>query len=100
MISQTPYTFEEMIKGDPVVNSTLLIRRDAVSRAGGYPDVMAHQAEDWLLLTKLSLEAPIVLLKEKLIDYTVHPRATPISMFSRVLRMGFKSNFSFIWCTG
>ncbi|MGA7879061.1 MAG: glycosyltransferase, partial [Desulfoferrobacter sp.] len=67
-----PYTFEEMIRGDPVVNSTLLIRRDAIAKAGGYPELMAHQGEDWLLLTKLSLQSPIVLLEEKLIDYTVH----------------------------
>ena len=33
---------------------------------------MAHQAEDWLLMLKLSLQAPIAFLDEHLIHYTHH----------------------------
>jgi glycosyltransferase involved in cell wall biosynthesis len=70
---RAPYTFDQLLRGDPIVNSTLLVRREAIEAIGGYPEVMAHQIEDWLLVAKLSLLAPIVLIEQELIDYTVHP---------------------------
>lgn len=67
-----PYDFEQLLRGDPVLNSSVVMRRAAFARAGGYPRTMSHQAEDWLLWLKLSLSAPIAVVEEPLIDYTVH----------------------------
>jgi glycosyltransferase involved in cell wall biosynthesis len=92
---QPPYTFDDFLKTDPVVNSTLLIRRDAVAAAGGYPEVMAHQAEDWLLLAKLSLEAPIALIEQPLIDYTIHPGSYSSQYFAQNLAYGVRIEFLF-----
>jgi len=68
-----PYTFDLLVKLDPVVNSTVIVRRAALAKTGGYTAVMAHQAEDWLLFAKLALQAPIELIEEPLIEYLVHP---------------------------
>jgi FkbM family methyltransferase len=70
---RAPYTFDQLLRGAPVVNSTLLVRREAMEAAGGYPEIMAHQVEDWLLIAKLSLQAPISLIEQELINYTLHP---------------------------
>lgn len=67
-----PYDYGQLLRGDPIVNSTVVLRRSAVERVGGYADVMAHQAEDWLLFQKIALEGPIHLIPQPLIDYTVH----------------------------
>ena len=70
-----PFTFDQLWRADPIANSTLTIRRTALERVGGFPSLMAHQAEDWLLVLKLSLLAPIPCLDEDLILYTHHPAA-------------------------
>jgi glycosyltransferase involved in cell wall biosynthesis len=88
-----PYTFEQLLRGDPVVNSTLLIRRAALDAVGGYPEVMAHQAEDWFLLAKLSLLAPIELIPEMLIDYLVHPDSYTTRYFTEGLAYGVRLEF-------
>jgi hypothetical protein len=91
--AQTPYTFDVLLQTDPVVNSTLLIRRDAVAASGGYPEVMAHQVEDWLLLAKLSLAAPIALIEQPLIDYTIHPGSYSSQYFTQNLAFGVRIEF-------
>jgi glycosyltransferase involved in cell wall biosynthesis len=70
-----PFTFEQLWKVDPIANSSLTIRRSALEAVGGFPTLMAHQAEDWLLVLKLSLLAPIACLDRELILYTHHPGA-------------------------
>ena len=90
-----PYTFDHMLRTDPIVNSTLLIRREALAAVGGYPDVMAHQVEDWLLLAKLSLLAPIHLIEQPLIDYTIHPGSYSTQYFVQGLAYGVKVEFLF-----
>ena len=92
---QAPYTFPQLCKGDPIVNSTLLIRRQALEQVGGYPRVMAHQAEDWLLLAKLSLLAPIELLEQELIDYTVHPNSYTTQYVQQGFAFGARLEFLF-----
>lgn len=82
-----PYDFDQLLRGDPIVNSTVIVRREAFHRAGGYPRTMSHQAEDWLLFLKLSLAAPIQLIPEPLIHYTVHEG----SYTAEYLRAGFAS---------
>jgi glycosyltransferase involved in cell wall biosynthesis len=67
-----PYTFELLVKVDPIVNSTVIVKRAALAKTGGYTAVMAHQAEDWLLFAKLALQAPIDLIEQPLIEYLVH----------------------------
>jgi glycosyltransferase involved in cell wall biosynthesis len=70
-----PFTFEQLWRVDPIANSSLTIRRSALEAVGGFPTLMAHQAEDWLLALKLSLLAPIACLDRELILYTHHPGA-------------------------
>jgi hypothetical protein len=70
-----PFTFEQLWRVDPIANSSLTIRRHALERVGGFPTLMAHQAEDWLLVLKLSLLAPIPCLERELMLYTHHPGA-------------------------
>jgi glycosyltransferase involved in cell wall biosynthesis len=70
-----PFTFEDLWRADPIANSTLTIRRCALEDVGGFPALMAHQSEDWLLVLKLSLLAPIACLDRELILYTHHPGA-------------------------
>jgi glycosyltransferase involved in cell wall biosynthesis len=70
-----PFSFEDLWQVDPIANSTLTIRRRALAEAGGFPSLMAHQSEDWLLALKLSLLAPIACLDRELILYTHHPGA-------------------------
>ena len=70
-----PFTFEQLWKVDPIANSSLTIRRSAIETVGGFPALMAHQAEDWLLVLKLSLLSPIPCLDRELILYTHHDGA-------------------------
>jgi glycosyltransferase involved in cell wall biosynthesis/GT2 family glycosyltransferase len=69
---QPPFTFDQLWDTYPVANSSLLMRRTAMQYAGGYAAEMAHQAEDLLLVLKLSLQSPIHCLDEKLIQYRHH----------------------------
>jgi glycosyltransferase involved in cell wall biosynthesis len=70
-----PFTFDQLWRVDPIANSSLTIRRSALERVGGFPTLMAHQAEDWLLVLKLSLLAPIACLDRELMLYTHHSGA-------------------------
>jgi glycosyltransferase involved in cell wall biosynthesis len=70
-----PFTFAQLWKADPIANSSLTIRRTALKAIGGYPLLMAHQAEDWLLVLKLSILSPIPCIEERLIHYTHHEKA-------------------------
>lgn len=72
---QAPFTFEQLWKETPIANSTLTIRRSALERVGGFPTLMAHQAEDWLLVLKLSLLASIPCIEKELILYSHHGEA-------------------------
>ena len=71
----TPFTFDQLWRVDPIANSSLTIRRTALEHVGGFPTLMAHQAEDWLLVLKLALLAPIPCLDRELMLYTHHPGA-------------------------
>jgi glycosyltransferase involved in cell wall biosynthesis len=70
-----PFSFDQLWRVDPIANSSLTIRRSALERVGGFPALMAHQAEDWFLALKLSLLAPIPCLDRELILYTHHDGA-------------------------
>jgi len=67
-----PFTFEQLWEAYPIANSTITVRREALARTGGYPDVMAHQSEDWYLMLLISLEHPIHCIETPLIEYTRH----------------------------
>jgi alpha-1,6-rhamnosyltransferase len=82
---RAPYDFDQLLRGDPVLNSSALIRRPAFDQAGGYPSTMSHQSEDWLLFLKLALAAPIHLIPEPLIQYSVHSD----SYTAEYVRQGF-----------
>jgi ADP-heptose:LPS heptosyltransferase/glycosyltransferase involved in cell wall biosynthesis len=83
-----PYTFDLVLQGDPIVNSTMVIRWDALAETGGYTRVLAHQAEDWLLFMKLALASPIALIETPLIDYLVHSGSYTHQYFSSGLGWG------------
>ena len=83
-----PYTFELLLKGDPIVNSTVMIRRRTLADVGGYTDVMAHQAEDWLLFLKLALNSPIKLIEVPLMRYRVHSSSYTYQYFTSALAYG------------
>jgi ADP-heptose:LPS heptosyltransferase/glycosyltransferase involved in cell wall biosynthesis len=83
-----PYTFHQLLKSDPIVNSTVMMRREAVGISGGYTEVMAHQAEDWLLFLKIALISPIHLIQEPLIDYIIHPDSYTTQYFTDGLAYG------------
>lgn len=71
-----PFTFDQLWhNGTPIANSSLTMRRAALENVGGYPDLMSHQCEDWVLELKLSLRKAIPCLEEKLMLYTVHPNS-------------------------
>ncbi len=72
---RAPFTFEQLWRETPIANSSLTIRRSALERVGGFPTLMAHQAEDWLLVLKLSLLAWIPCIERELILYTHHAGA-------------------------
>jgi GT2 family glycosyltransferase len=69
---ESPFTFEQLWNETPIANSSLTIRRTALGAVGGFPTLMAHQAEDWLLVLKLSLLASIPCIEKELILYTHH----------------------------
>lgn len=83
-----PFTFEQLWQVDPIANSTLTIRRSALEAVGGFPTLMAHQAEDWLLVLKLGLLTPIPCLDRELILYTHHPGAYTNGYHAQGLRDG------------
>jgi glycosyltransferase involved in cell wall biosynthesis len=72
---EPPFTFDQLWRVDPIANSSLTIRRTALEAVGGFPTLMAHQAEDWLLVLKLSLLSPIPCIKRELMLYTHHAGA-------------------------
>lgn len=92
---EPPFTFEMLWQADPVANSSLTIRRSAFGTVGGFPDVMAHQAEDWLLVLKLSHLAPIPCLEEPLFLYSHHPDAYTHQYHAGNLRDGARLELFF-----
>ncbi len=68
-----PFTFEQLWVSYPIVNSSISLRRRAAGEVGGYPETMAHQAEDWFLMLLISLQSPIACIEESLMRYTHHP---------------------------
>ena len=85
---QPPFTFDQLWHADPIANSSLTIRRSALEKIGGYPKLMAHQAEDWLVALKLSLLNPIPCIDRKLIHYTHHEQAYTTSYNQENLHEG------------
>lgn len=87
---EPPFTFDQLWRVDPIANSSLTMRRSALEHVGGFPTLMAHQAEDWLLVLKLSLIAPIACLDRELMLYTHHPAAYTNSYHSHGWHEGAK----------
>jgi glycosyltransferase involved in cell wall biosynthesis len=72
---EPPFTFAQLWRVDPIANSSLTLRRSGLEAVGGFPTLMAHQAEDWVLALKLSVLAPIPCLDRELMLYTHHDGA-------------------------
>lgn len=72
-IVPTVLTMETLLRGNPVVCSTVVARRDAVLAAGGFdenPDLIA--TEDYDLWLRLAHKEPVAYLAEPLTFYRVH----------------------------
>lgn len=67
------YSFDALWHSNRIVNSTLTFRRQVLDEVGGYPEVMAYQAEDWLLNLKIARESAISLIPILVADYRIHP---------------------------
>ncbi len=66
-----PYTFEQFLHGNPIAESTLLIRRSALMEVGSSPSHLAYPTGTWLQLTKLSLVRPIDRIERALVEIIV-----------------------------
>jgi len=66
-----PYTFEQFLHGNPIADSTLLIRRSALIEVGSSPAHLAYPTGTWLQLAKLSLAWPIDRLEAPLVDVII-----------------------------
>jgi glycosyltransferase involved in cell wall biosynthesis len=63
-------TLERLLQGNPIVCSTMVVRRDAVLAAGGFDEDRALVAtEDWDLWLRLAQREPIAYLDEPLTYY-------------------------------
>jgi glycosyltransferase involved in cell wall biosynthesis/ADP-heptose:LPS heptosyltransferase len=66
------YTFDQLLRGCPVVNSTVMVGRRCFAETGGYSENMSQQTEDWLMWAELSVRHPMHLIEEPLIRYRIH----------------------------
>lgn len=81
----TVLTFEKLLQENPVICSTMLLRRQAFDQAGPFdedPDLIA--TEDYDLWLRLARREPIAYLAEPLAFYRVHPHS--LSANTRFLR--------------
>lgn len=62
---------KHLVLSNTVPHSTVLMRRDAFSRVGGY-DPELSQMEDYELILRLAQEGPISVLPEVLVEYRLH----------------------------
>ncbi|UKO98393.1 glycosyltransferase [Nostoc sp. UHCC 0870] len=90
-----PYTFDSLQNGCPVVNSTFITHRSVLLWSGLLPESIAHQAEDWILFTKISTKWSIPLISEPLIYYRIHPSSWTTKYFQENLGAGVKLEFLF-----
>lgn len=78
-------TLELLLRGNPIVCSSIVARRDAVEAAGGFnedPDLIA--CEDYDLWLRMSAREPIAYLPEPMTFYRVHDGS--LSSNNRFLR--------------
>ena len=75
------WVFESLIRGRGSVcfsPTQVMVTRQAFIRTGGFP-VDIHQAEDYELWLRLSLEGPMLYLVETLSSYRRHPASLSVS---------------------
>jgi|GEM_PF-134369 len=68
-----PYAIDQMVRGCPIVNSTVITKKELFQEIGGYKEGLSHQGEDWLMWSQISLKHPFHVIEEPLIRYRVHP---------------------------
>jgi glycosyltransferase involved in cell wall biosynthesis len=78
-------TLERLLQGNPIVCSTMVVRRDAVLDAGGFDEDRALVAtEDWDLWLRLAQREPIAYIDEPLTYYrTLHGSLSGNERFQR-----------------
>ncbi|GDY01431.1 hypothetical protein LBMAG49_07600 [Planctomycetota bacterium] len=78
-------TFERLLKGNPVICSSMLLRRDALLRSGVFDeDPLLIATEDYDLWLRIVRNEPIAYLAEPLTFYRVHQNS--LSANTRFLR--------------
>lgn len=69
------YTFDQLLRGCPVLNSSVIVSRKALVETGGYKEGLSHQTEDWLVWTQVTTRHPIHLVAKPLVKYRIHPQS-------------------------
>jgi glycosyltransferase involved in cell wall biosynthesis len=63
---------ERLLFGNWIQTSTVMVRRAALERAGGFDEDVGQFGEDWLLWMRIAAESPIYFLPEALAAYRFH----------------------------
>lgn len=63
---------EKLLFGNWIQTSTVMVRRAALERAGGFDEDVGQFGEDWLLWMRIAAESPIYFLPEPLAAYRFH----------------------------
>jgi Glycosyl transferase family 2 len=66
------YVLEQLLFSNWLQTSTVMIRREALERAGGFDEDVGSFGEDWLLWMKIAAQYPVYFLPEPLVAYRVH----------------------------
>jgi glycosyltransferase involved in cell wall biosynthesis len=66
------FVLEHLLFSNWIQTSTVMVRRQAVVRAGGFDEDVGQFGEDWLLWMRIAAEAPIYFLPIPMVRYRVH----------------------------
>jgi glycosyltransferase involved in cell wall biosynthesis len=66
------FVLEHLLFSNWIQTSTVMVRRQAVLRAGGFDEDVGQFGEDWLLWMRVAAEAPIYFLRNPLVRYRIH----------------------------
>ncbi len=66
------FVLEHLLFSNWIQTSTVMVRRDAILRTGGFDEDVGQFGEDWLLWMRIAAEAPIYFLPQPLVRYRLH----------------------------
>ncbi len=89
-IHKQPYIEQEAMTmpETPCIHPSVMFRRDAFKRAGGYPDVMRYGGEDAVLFNRMLSFSAVANLSDVLLHYRLSPHSMSqrSARFNRLLR--------------